>query len=120
MTLRALKDLARHCGLSRRNAAAARMAVERGSLALLNKQAVPRPGGRILAYHAVGTPEWGINDVTPERFEQHLQSALEAGYKFVPASHIAQGLGADKDLVITFDDWISSVLEKAAPILDSY
>jgi peptidoglycan/xylan/chitin deacetylase (PgdA/CDA1 family) len=120
MGLEALKALARRCGLSRRDLAAARMAVERTSLALLNGQAAPKPGGRILAYHAVGTPEWGVNDVRPERFEQHLVAALDAGYRFVPAGEIARGQGSEKDLAITFDDGIASVLEKAAPILSSY
>jgi peptidoglycan/xylan/chitin deacetylase (PgdA/CDA1 family) len=73
---------------------------------------------RILAYHAVGTPRVGNNDVSPERFRRHLEFALEAGYKFVPASEIAQGCAPSKSLAITFDDGIRSAATTAAPVLE--
>ena len=46
--------------------------------------------GRILCYHSVGQEEWGINDVTPAQFRRHIELALNAGYRFVPASEIAR------------------------------
>jgi peptidoglycan/xylan/chitin deacetylase (PgdA/CDA1 family) len=65
----------------------------------------------------VGTPEWGNNDVSPRRFRRHLELALDAGYRFVPAEDIARTGGAAGELAITFDDGLSSVARNAAPIL---
>ena len=72
--------------------------------------------GRILAYHSVGTPEWGVNDVSPRDFERHLQIAVDDGWSFAtPADVIAE---PDKpQLALTFDDGLASVLANAAPVL---
>jgi peptidoglycan/xylan/chitin deacetylase (PgdA/CDA1 family) len=76
------------------------------------------PGrSRILCFHSVGTPEWGVNDVSPDRFRQHLETALKAGYRFVPADLIAAEAGDEPRLAITFDDGLKSVATNAAPIL---
>jgi len=96
--------------------AAGRMFVERHALA----SAVHDPrreGGRILCYHSVGQPEWGVNDVAPARFRRQLESALESGFRFVPAADLARADGGPRDLSITFDDGARSVLTTAAPIL---
>ncbi|MDP3737111.1 MAG: polysaccharide deacetylase family protein [Hyphomonadaceae bacterium] len=61
-----------------------------------------------------------MNDVTPQQFRRHIELALNAGYRFVPASQIAKTGGAAKDLAITFDDGLKSVLTEAAPILKEY
>lgn len=58
-----------------------------------------------------------MNDVTPGRFRAQLESALERGYRFVPADLIAEEGDSHKRLAITFDDGHSSVAEHAAPIL---
>jgi len=79
-----------------------------------------REHGRILCYHAVGQPEWGVNDVAPARFRRQIESALEAGYRFVPAGELVRTGGGPRDLSITFDDGARSVLTAAAPILASY
>ena len=76
-----------------------------------------RSTGRVLCYHSVGTPQWGINDVAPRRFERHLQIAHRAGYRFVPAADIARTGGEPMDLALTFDDGLISVARNAAPIL---
>jgi hypothetical protein len=72
--------------------------------------------GRILAYHSIGTPEWGHNDVTPGDFERHLQMAVDDGWSFAtPAEVIAE---PDKpQLALTFDDGLTSVLANALPVL---
>ena len=72
--------------------------------------------GRILAYHSIGTPEWGINDVTPGDFERHLQIAVDDGWSFAtPAEVIAE---PDKpQLALTFDDGLTTVLANALPVL---
>jgi peptidoglycan/xylan/chitin deacetylase (PgdA/CDA1 family) len=116
---RALKTLARRAGLERRHVAPARMCCERYGLATLGPRR-RRPGGRILAYHTIGQPEWGVNDVSPRQFKRHLDLALQLGYRFVPASHIAATGGAPMDLAITFDDGAVSVHANAAPILRDY
>tara|TARA_R110001606_G_scaffold393157_1_gene562811 strand:- start:1164 stop:1865 length:702 start_codon:yes stop_codon:yes gene_type:complete len=69
--------------------------------------------GRILCYHSIGQSEWGVNDVTPEQFRRQLETALN----FVPASEIVRTGGGPKDLAITFDDGLKTVLTNAAPIL---
>ncbi|MFD1532313.1 polysaccharide deacetylase family protein [Pseudonocardia aurantiaca] len=71
---------------------------------------------RILAYHSIGTPRWGVNDVRPRDFERHLQVAVDDGWTFAtPAEVMAE---PEKPLLaLTFDDGVTSVLENAAPVL---
>jgi len=73
--------------------------------------------GRILCYHSVGTPSWGVNDVSPARFRHQLELALSLGYRFVPAAKIAGGGGGPRDLAVSFDDGLASVADNAAPVL---
>ena len=72
--------------------------------------------GRILAYHGIGTPEYGVNDLRPRDFERHLQIAVDDGWSFTtPAEVIAE---PDKpQLALTFDDGLASVLANALPVL---
>lgn len=74
---------------------------------------------RILAYHSVGTPEWGVNDVRPRDFERHLQIAADDGWEFgTPAQALA---APDRRLLaVTFDDGVDSVLRNAAPVLRAH
>jgi peptidoglycan/xylan/chitin deacetylase (PgdA/CDA1 family) len=116
---RALKSIARGVGLERRHVAPVRMCCERHLLATFGR-ARKRWVGRILCYHTIGQPEWGVNDVTPEQFRRHIELALGAGFRFAPASEIARGGGDAKTLAITFDDGMKSVLTHAAPILKEY
>ena len=95
------------------------MCCERHFLATAFRQR-HREVGRILCYHSIGQPLWGVNDVTPARFRMHVETALEAGFRFVPASQIASGRSAPGDLAISFDDGLRSVLTHAAPILKDY
>jgi peptidoglycan/xylan/chitin deacetylase (PgdA/CDA1 family) len=72
--------------------------------------------GRILAYHSIGTPSWGANDVSPTDFERHLQIAADDGWSFAtPADVMAHP--ERKQLAITFDDGVTSVLTNAVPVL---
>ncbi|GMA24875.1 hypothetical protein GCM10025864_26340 [Luteimicrobium album] len=105
---------------ARPHVAAARMAVERHTLATVGHRR-ERPGGRILCYHSVGQHAvWGVNDVGAARFREQLERALGAGYRFVDATSIAVGGGGRKELALTFDDCPRSVLTTAAPILAEY
>jgi peptidoglycan/xylan/chitin deacetylase (PgdA/CDA1 family) len=116
---RALTSVARKLGVERRHVASARMCCERHWLATFGR---PRKRwvGRILCYHTVGQPEWGVNDVTPAQFRRQLELALDAGFRFAPASEIARGGGDAKTLAVSFDDGMKSVLTHAAPILREY
>ena len=118
----AIKDLIRRTGLRRTTVAAARMCCERHVLATVTaiRGRLPRTGGRILCYHSVGQPLWGVNDVSPARFRRQIELALREGYRFVLASEIARTGGGPKDLAITFDDGLKSTLTTAAPILAEY
>ena len=106
-------------GLQRQNLADTRMWCERHAIAAFGGTR-PRDTGRILCYHAVGQPQWGTNDATPEQFRNQIEQALEAGYRFVPAREIVKTGGGPKDLAITFDDGLRSVMTQAAPILKEY
>jgi peptidoglycan/xylan/chitin deacetylase (PgdA/CDA1 family) len=90
-----------------------RLSVERWALAARAKGARQ---SRILAYHSVGTPAWGVNDITPRDFERHLQIAVDDGWSFAtPAQVLAE---PDRPLLaLTFDDGATSVLTNAAPVL---
>jgi peptidoglycan/xylan/chitin deacetylase (PgdA/CDA1 family) len=76
--------------------------------------------GRILCYHSVGTPRWGVNDVTPRRFAEQVESILRSGWLVVPARDIAEGRGGKRCIALTFDDGLLSVLRNAAPVLRAY
>lgn len=114
-----LKTLARCTGLRRRHLASARMYGERNFLAQFGSLH-PRSGGRILCYHSVGQPSWGVNDVTPDRFREQIETALGAGYRFVPPHVLATTGGHPRELAVTFDDGPKSVGRTAAPILAEY
>ena len=111
-----LKAVARRTGLRRSAVAQVRARYERRFLASMPRRPQVE-SGRILCYHSVGTPEWGINDVSPAGFRRQIDVALRLGYRFVKPSVIASGQGSAKDLAITFDDGLASVLEHGAPIL---
>ena len=96
-----------------------RLCAERWALAAWQRAAgSPSPArhGRILTYHAIGTPEYGVNDLRPRDFERHLQIALDDGWSFAtPAEVIAE---PDKrQIALTFDDGLASVLANALPVL---
>lgn len=116
---KALKALAQTAGLQRHHVAAARMFCERQALARVSRKRA-RGRGRILCYHSVGQPTFGVNDVTPAQFRRHIEIALEDGYRFVRAADIAATGGSEKDLAITFDDAATSVATTAEPILSDY
>jgi peptidoglycan/xylan/chitin deacetylase (PgdA/CDA1 family) len=102
-----------------RGAVRGRLCAERWALATRTRASggqAQAKRGRILAYHSVGTPEWGVNDVSPGEFERHLQIAVDDGWSFAtPAEVIAE---PDKpQLALTFDDGLASVLANAAPVL---
>jgi peptidoglycan/xylan/chitin deacetylase (PgdA/CDA1 family) len=114
-----LKRVIRKTGIERHHVAACRMCCERHALAAVGKSR-KRWIGRILCYHSIGQEDWGINDVKPSQFRRHIEVALNAGYRFVPASEIVKTGGKEKDLAITFDDGLKTILTNAAPILKDY
>lgn len=108
----------RKTGLRRAKVASLRTCCERNGLALVGRGSAA-PHGRILCYHSVGTPAWGVNDVSPRQFARHIELALGGGYRFVSAEEIAAGGGGPKDIAITFDDGLASIVN-ATPILHDY
>jgi peptidoglycan/xylan/chitin deacetylase (PgdA/CDA1 family) len=114
-----LKRLVRRTGLRRAHVATARLCCERNLLALAGRRN-PRDYGRILCYHSIGQPQWGVNDVTPAQLRRHIEHALEGGLRFVPAADLARTGGKKNDIAITFDDGMRSVLDNALPILSEY
>lgn len=118
MTSRVLARIfRRNAARQRRRLASLAVGADRYRLAFLGQ---PRPArGRILCYHSIGTPEWGVNDVTPKRFASHIEVAFAGGHSFVPASLIAAGNASPRALAITFDDALASV-RNALPVLSAY
>lgn len=115
-----LRDRLSRAGRTMRGqVAAARMYAERHVLAT-GTASKERPGGRVLCYHSLDQPHWGVNDVSSARFHRQIGQALAAGFRFVPAAELARTGGGPRDLSITFDDGARSVLTVAAPILASY
>ena len=113
---RPIKAVARGAGIRRPAIAAIRTRCERNVLATVSPRRLAGTG-RILCYHSVGTPQWGINDMSPQRFREQVELALRLGYRFVPAASLAGGKGRGYDLAITFDDGLISVAKNAAPFL---
>lgn len=112
------RAVARRLGLTKARLAATRVRVERSALAY--RRPATRPGGRVLCYHTVGQPSYGINDVSPARFRDHLAILKADGYRFVDVDAIAETGGSDGDVAITFDDGARSVLEHAVPLLHKF
>ncbi|WP_170183677.1 polysaccharide deacetylase family protein [Pseudonocardia hydrocarbonoxydans] len=99
-----------------RSAVAGRLGWDRWVLALRENRRPPESAARILAYHSIGTPSWGVNDVRPRDFERHLQIAVDDGWTFAtPAQVLAEP--SRRLLALTFDDGVRSVLHNAAPVL---
>ena len=95
-----------------RTAVAARLETDRWLLA----HRTGLSGGRILAYHSIGTPQFGVIDVTPRAFERHLQIAVDEGWTFgTPADVMADP--TRRVLALTFDDGPTTVLTNALPVL---
>lgn len=117
MLKKGAKKLLRAVGLRRAQVAAARMAAERTGLATLPATRSDRAGGRILAYHSVSQPQTGVNDVSLERFERHLDLLKELGFEIVPASQIAADGGQPNQIAITVDDAWTSAADFIAPVL---
>jgi peptidoglycan/xylan/chitin deacetylase (PgdA/CDA1 family) len=118
-----VKKVARRAGIRRSDVAAVRMCSERNLLATFGpttQSPQPRTTGRILCYHSIGQPVWGVNDISPGQFRRHIELALKAGYRFIAPAELASTGGGPKDLAITFDDGMKSALTAAAPILAEY
>jgi len=114
-----LHKVVRRVGLRRSHVAIARLCCERHVLATFNRTP-NREVGRILCYHSVGQSSWGVNDVSPGAFRRQIELALSRGFRFVPAAELVRTGGGPKDLAVTFDDGLKSVLTHAAPILSEF
>ncbi|MEO8540328.1 MAG: polysaccharide deacetylase family protein, partial [bacterium] len=86
-----------------------RLRTERALLSVGGRQR-PRASGRVLSYHSTGTPEWGVNDVAPGALLAQFNEAHRLGYSFVPASRVADGLSGPRELAVTFDDGLRSIM----------
>lgn len=72
----------------------------------------------VLCYHGV-SPDWGADiSIPPERLEAQLRTLVRRGYRGATFTEALVDPPAEKTLVVTFDDALCSVLERAAPILE--
>ncbi|AFZ13626.1 polysaccharide deacetylase [Crinalium epipsammum PCC 9333] len=85
----------------------------------------PRPL-RILCYHAIsdlkGAPVIENYGVSPQQFQQHLNTLLWAGFKFIEVNEFLRFLQGKAGLprravLLTFDDCYEDLLQNALPIL---
>lgn len=95
------------------------MRLERSALAARSGAlASTAPRSRVLCFHSVGTPLWGVNDVAPALFRRQLLRAQQHGWRFTTASEIANDPGRSGRLAVTFDDGLRSVATHALPVLE--
>jgi peptidoglycan/xylan/chitin deacetylase (PgdA/CDA1 family) len=78
----------------------------------------------IITYHSVGRLN-PILDTPVEKFEQHLKSFAEKGYKSITVSDLVRLMNAkkslpDKTFVLTFDDGYKTFFTDAWPLLKKY
>lgn len=81
----------------------------------------PRPGFRVLMYHAVGTPadhdRLGLYSIAPSLFSSHMRAL--AAFPACSVRDISDHASTERALrvAITFDDGYKDNLQQAAPIL---
>ncbi len=74
----------------------------------------------ILCYHAIA-PDWPATlSVRPDAFEQQLDRLVAKGYRGTTFTRALRGPRSRRQLVVTFDDAYTSVLERAKPLMDRY
>ncbi len=76
----------------------------------------------ILTYHKIDPRhEFGINALSPRRFEQQMRCLASEGYQSVTFTDLLseRELPA-KPIILTFDDAYESVFHNAAPVMEKY
>lgn len=76
----------------------------------------------ILTYHKIDArQEIGINTLSPERLQQHLQLLKEWGYQTLTFNDLLDTSPLpEKPLIITFDDAYESVYQQALPLFRDF
>jgi peptidoglycan/xylan/chitin deacetylase (PgdA/CDA1 family) len=77
----------------------------------------------VLTYHKVASFELGGTWISPKRFEGHISSLIDSGYRFIDEETFIKTIeGArsaqEKEVLLTFDDGYDCVASEAAPILE--
>ena len=74
----------------------------------------------ILTYHKVTTKkEFGINNISPDRFETQIRTIIESGYTPITFKMLLKNDEKipEKPIIITFDDGYQCVYNNIFPIL---
>jgi peptidoglycan/xylan/chitin deacetylase (PgdA/CDA1 family) len=79
---------------------------------------------RVLAYHKVTRFELGGTWVPAGRFVRQIDSLLDAGFRFIDETRFLDALdgrdaGAERDVLLTFDDGYRVLLDRAIPALEA-
>ena len=74
----------------------------------------------VLAYHAVSSTWPAALAIEPERLDSQLSSLVRRGYRPSTFTDAVRAPRGRKQLVVTFDDGLRSVIERALPILDAH
>lgn len=85
-----------------------------------------RPGRSfpgVLAYHKIDGFEFSGTWISPRRFAYHIDYLLDSGFTFINEDTFIDVLegrreGSGRELLLTFDDGYSDLLDQAAPILN--
>ena len=76
----------------------------------------------VLMYHLLSdnTQEWSDFCISPQMFENDIQTLLKKGYTFISPDELSSSVKRGKYALITFDDGYKSNYTKALPILEKY
>ena len=87
------------------------------------RSGMPKEGlPRVLTFHKIASFETGGTWIAPGRFERYIDDLLDAGWRFVGEGEFIDSIrgdrtGADREVLLTFDDGYESFARLAAPVL---
>ena len=77
----------------------------------------------VLTYHKVVDFEFGGTWISPRRFEKHIRSMIDSGYRFIDERTFIETVegartAGEREILLTFDDGYDCFARSAAPVLD--
>jgi peptidoglycan/xylan/chitin deacetylase (PgdA/CDA1 family) len=77
----------------------------------------------VLTYHKVVDFEFGGTWISPGRFEGHIASLIDSGYRFIDERAFLETIegsrpAGEKEILLTFDDGYDCIATSAVPVLE--